>query len=310
MNLRAKEISLLLALCMGAPMVSVADAGKTGDGKPSVIRISGSATMLNLTQRLTQWYEGRNQSVAFQVEGSNVTNGFLSLIENKGEIAQSTRKALEGEAGALRARRKLEFVEVPVATEFAVIAVNASNPVRALTTFELRAVLSGQIKNWKQVGGNDAPIHLLGRDETSEVRNLIDEEFMGDASFSGAIKTLPTNTAVMAAVANDPSALAYCDVDLHAPRAVRLIGIKASASGEAVEPTGENIRAHKYTLSRTLYFYFAGTPSPELAKFAAWVVSPEGQLVVEAVGLYPLGSADREEAREKLQNGRMAANTR
>ena len=311
MNWKAKEVSLLLALCVGAPLVSGADAGKSGDGKLAAIRISGSATMLNLTRRLTEWYEGRNKGVAFQVAGSSATQGFVSLIENKGEIAQSTRKALDGEIGALRTRRKLEFVEVPVATEFAVIAVNAANPVRALTIFELRAVLSGQVKNWKQVGGNDAPIHLLGRDETSEVRNLIDEEFMGDASFSGAIKTLPTNTAAMTAVASDPGALAFCDVDLHPQRAVRLLGIKASVSGEAIEPTGENIRTHKYTLSRTLYFYFAGTLSPDLTKFAEWVVSSEGQLVVEAVGLYPLGSVDREEARKRLEGGsRMAATTR
>ena len=97
-------------------------------------------------------------------------------------------------------------------------------------------------------------------------------------------------------------------MDLHPQHGVRLIGIKASASSEAIEPTGENIRGHKYTLSRTLYFYFAGPPSPELTKFATWVVSSEGQLVVEAVGLYPLGSADREEARLRLEGGgKMAA---
>jgi len=131
---------------------------------------------------------------------------------------------------------------------------------------------------------------------------------MGDASFSGAIKEFPTNTAVLAAVAGDANALAFCDVDLRPQRLVRLVGIKPSASARAIEPTGENIRAHKYTLSRTLYFYFAGTPSSEVTHFAAWVLSSEGQLVVEAVGLYPLGSADREEARLKLEGvGKLSA---
>jgi ABC-type phosphate transport system, periplasmic component len=157
------------------------------------------------------------------------------------------------------------------------------------------------------VGGKDAPIHLFGRDNSSDVRNLIDEEFMGDASFSGTIKELAANTALLAAVAEDASALAFCDVDLRSQRGVRLVGIKASTSSEAIEPSGENIRAHKYTLSRTLYFYFAGSPSPQSARFAAWVLSPEGQLVVEAVGMYPLGSADREEARHRLEGERLSA---
>jgi phosphate transport system substrate-binding protein len=295
----AKVISLVLALSLG-----LAEHGMAGDSQPTAIRISGSQTMLVLTHRLAEWYENRYKGVAFQIEGSNPTQGFSSLVEGKADIAQSTRKALGGEVGALRSRRKLEYVEIPVATEFAVMAVNAANPVRSLTTFDLRMILSGQIRNWKQVGGKDAAIHLYGRDESSEVRNLIEDEIMGDASISDSVKALATNTAVMSAVAGDSEALAFCDIDLHPQGGVRLLGIKASMSSEAIEPTGENLRAHKYTLSRTLYFYFAGAPSPELTRFAAWVTSPEGQLVVEAVGLYPLGSADREEARLRLKNAR------
>jgi len=303
MKVLVKVFLLLVLLCPVLTGSCLAEPAANGQAKTGAIRIDGSQTMLALTRRLTEWYAGRNKGVNFQVEGSNATQGFTALIDSKAEIAQSTRKALDGEVNTLHARRKLEFVEVPVATEFAVVAVNAANPVHAISTYDLRMVLSGQIKNWKQIGGSDAPIHLLGRDQNSEVRNLIDEEFMGDATFSGSIKELPTNTAVMTAVAGDVNALAFCDVDLHPQRGVRLVGIKASSSSEAVEPTGENIRAHKYTLARTLYFYFAGTPSQEVTKFAEWVVSSEGQLVVEAVGLYPLGSSDRESARVRLENG-------
>jgi phosphate transport system substrate-binding protein len=297
----AKAVSLSVLWCFASTETGVA---ASGEANIPAIRISGAQTMTGLTRRLTEWYAGRNQGVEFHLEGSTPTQGFTALIENKAEIAQSTRKALDGEIGALRSRRKLEFVEIPVATEFAVIAVNAANPVHAISAYDLRLILSGQVKNWKQVGGKDAAIHLLGRDRNSDVRNLIDEEFMGDASFSGAIKEFPTNAAALAAVAGDVNALAFCDVDLHPQRGVRLVGIKASTTGEAIEPTGENIRAHKYTLSRTLYFCFAGPPAPELTRFTAWVLSPEGQLVVEAVGLYPLGSADREGARLKLEGNR------
>lgn len=129
---------------------------------------------------------------------------------------------------------------------------------------------------------------------------MIAEDLMGEASFCWSIQWLPTNTAVLAAVAADPTAIAFCDVDLHRQKDVRLVGIKASTSAEAAEPTGENIRTHRYTLSRTLRFYFAGPPTPELVRFATWVLSSEGQLVVEAVGLYPLGPSDREEGRLRL----------
>jgi len=170
MRFVAKFVPLLLLLCLDMPRAGFAETGKSGEAKESTIRITGSQTMLSLTRRLTEWYEGRNKPVTFQVRGGAATEGFTAVIENKADIAQSTRKALDGEVWALRSRRWLEFVEIPVATEFAVIAVNAANPVRALSTFELRAILSGQVKNWKQAGGGDCPIHLIGRDGTSETR--------------------------------------------------------------------------------------------------------------------------------------------
>lgn len=293
-NLVTKISAFFVSLVLLLPL------GFANEVNSHTIRISGSRTMGVLTQRLTEWYGQRNPGVSFHVDGGNAAQGFSSLIDGNGAIAQSSRKVLQGEILALRTRRKLEFVEIPVATEFAVIAVNSANLVGALSIYDLRMILSGQIKNWKEVGGKDAPITLFGRDESSEVRNMIDEQILGDASFSPSITVLPTNSAVLTAVAHDSRALAFCDVDLHPQAGVRLIGIKPSTSAEAVTPTGDNIRAHRYTLSRTLYFYFAGPPSPELLKFAEWVLSPEGQLVVEAVGLYPLGSADRDQARSKL----------
>lgn len=268
---------------------------------PHTIRISGSHTMLALTHRLAEWYSQRNPGVSFRVDGGNAAQGFSSLIEGNGTIAQSSRKVLEGEVLALRTRRKMEFVEIPVATEFAVIAVNSENPVRTLSTYDLRAIFSGRVKNWKQVGGKDAPIAMFGLDDSSEVRSMMDEEVLGDAPFSSSLTALSSNSAVLSAVAADSRAIAFCRVELRPQPGVRLIGVKPSETAEAIEPTGDNIRAHRYTLSRTLYFYLAGAPAPELLKFGEWVVSSEGQLVVEAVGLYPLGAADREKARVKLR---------
>src|SRR5215467_11427080 len=201
------KIGLLVSAALAAESRLAAGPPVAPSGAP--IRISGSQTMLSLTKRLTEWYQGRNAGVAFEVDGSNPAQGFSALVENKVEIVQSTRKVLDGEVAALRSRRKLEFTEMPVATEFAVIAVNSANPVKAISLFDLRMILSGQIKNWKQVGGKDLPIRIYGRDEDSGVRSMIDEDFMGDASFTSSIKALPTNSAVLAAVAGDPEAIAF-----------------------------------------------------------------------------------------------------
>lgn len=148
---------------LGAAEKVLARGERSGASNFAPIRISGSQTMLTLTRRLTEWYEGRNARGVFELEGGSPTEGFSSLVESKAEIAQSTRKALEGEVRAWRSRRGLEFVEMPVATEFAVIAVNLENPVHALSLFDLRMIFSAQIKSWKQVGGNDPFDSHLGK---------------------------------------------------------------------------------------------------------------------------------------------------
>jgi ABC-type phosphate transport system substrate-binding protein len=81
---------------------------------------------------------------------------------------------------------------------------------------------------------------------------------------------------------------------------VRFVAIKASASGEGVLPTTDAIHSKRYKLVRPLYFYFAGAPSGDLLKFAQWVLSPDGQLVVEAAGYYPLSAAKRDEGKQIL----------
>lgn len=269
--------------------------------KTEPIRIVGTATMTTLSQRLTEWYAKKYPSTSFHIESVAPTQGFGALIEGKGEITQSARKVLDGEVLALRSRRKLEFVEVPIATEYAAIVVHSSNRVHAISIYDLRQILSGSMRNWKDVGGNDSPIRLYGLDSNSEVRNLLDEQVLGEASFTSSIGSLASNAAVLSTVASDPLALGFCNVDLHTQLPIRYLGIKPSVAAEAIEPTGDNIRAHRYKLSRILYYYFAGRPSTELSAFTEWVLSSEGQLVVEAVGFYPLGQADREQARRILR---------
>ena len=80
-----------------------------------------------------------------------------------------------------------------MATEIAGIVVNEKNPVRELSLFQLRQVLSGNVKNWKQLGGEDAPIAIYGRGGGSGVRTFLEEEFMGDEGISDNAKTFSTN---------------------------------------------------------------------------------------------------------------------
>jgi phosphate transport system substrate-binding protein len=266
----------------------------------NVFHIKGSETMQALGQRLSAWYAKKNPAIQLDVAPAAAAASFAAMADGKVEVVQSSRRVLHSEEEALRTAQGKTYVELQVATEIAGIVVNQVNPVKDLSLFQLRQILSGRAKNWKQFGGLDAPIRIYGRDNTCGVRDFIEEEFMGDEGISSSAKTFPTNSGMLAAVSHDVDAVGFGSVELSSDAHVRFLAIRSSASAEAVAPTGDSIRANRYKLVRPLYFYFAGPPKSELLGFAEWVLSPEGQLVVESVGYYPLGPAEREAGRRLL----------
>jgi phosphate transport system substrate-binding protein len=275
-------------------------SGSWGQTKGAAIRIDGSRGMLELARRQTEWYHNDHPDASFTVSSEGAGKGIAALIEGRAEIAQSSRQVLGGEIEALHDKGGKQFVQIPIATEVAGILVHSANPVQQLSIFELRQILSGTIKNWKQVGGNDGPIRIYGRDFSSDTREFIEEEFMGDERISSSVITFPKNSSLYAAVARDKNGIGYGTVNLGLNPDVRFIAIKASSSGAAVLPTVENVLEHRYPLRRPVYYVFAGQPSGDVQQFGQWVLSARGQLVVEAVEFWPLGPADRDHGKALL----------
>jgi phosphate transport system substrate-binding protein len=257
----------------------------------------GSPSMAVCTQRLTEWYHNNHADTSFTVAPSAPTKGIAALVEGRAEIAQSSRQVLGGEILALRDRRSTKFVQIPVATEVVGILAHPSNPIHELSIFDLRQILSGTVKNWKQGGGYDAPIKIYGRDDSFDSREFIEAEFMGDEGIAPSATTFAKNSELYAAVSRDKSGIGYGSVNLALTQNVKFIGIKASSSGQAFSPTTDNIREHRYPLVRSLYFIFAGEPSGEVRRFSEWALTAQGQLVVEAAEFWPLGAADREQGK-------------
>ncbi|HEY1472004.1 MAG TPA: substrate-binding domain-containing protein [Candidatus Acidoferrum sp.] len=288
-----RRIAPLLLICF----VSLASWSARGE---VVLRVTGADTMKNFGQRLSDWYARKNSTVHFTIQAAPQSSSFAEMAGGKADIVQSSRRASHSEQEMLRSAQGKNFVELQVATEIATISLNTGNPIKELSLYELRQVLSGEIKNWKQVGGHEAPINIYGLNSSYGVASFLEEEFMGDLGISSAAKTFATNAAVFAAVSHDPNGIGFGTFDPRVDAKVRFLAIKASSSADAVLPSADTIRGNRYKLVRPLYFYLSGPPSGDLLRFAQWVLSAEGQLVVEAVGYYPLGSAEREEGNEIL----------
>ncbi len=261
--------------------------------------------MVILGQRWAEVYMQKHPGVVIQVTGGGSGTGIAALVNGTTDIAESSRPIKEKEVAAVRERRGLPVLELPVAVDGLAVYVHSSNPVQELSLAQLKAIYTGAIRNWSQVGGKDERIILYSRENNSGTYVYFKEHVLENADFFPTAQTLPGTAAVINAVARDPRGIGYGGIAYGG--GVKHVRVKKDANSPAVEPTMENVLAAKYPISRHLYWYFAGTPTGEVRRFIEWVLSPEGQRVIERVGYYPLSEADRVASLERLRQAARAA---
>ncbi|MBN1199077.1 MAG: phosphate ABC transporter substrate-binding protein, partial [Bacteroidales bacterium] len=173
----------------------------------------------------------------------------------------------------------------PCAKDGITVYINKANKVDELSIQQLSNIFSGKVTNWKQVGGNDAPIKLYGRENSSGTYVFFQEEVVkGD--FAPSCQTLPGTAAVVNAVMKDVNGIGYGGAAY--AEGVKICKVKKDAGSIAYEASAENIKKGLYPISRYLYMYTRNRPAGEIKEFVDWVLSPEGQKMVAEVGYFPV----------------------
>jgi phosphate transport system substrate-binding protein len=186
----------------------------------------------------------------------------------------------------VRQRQQKDVSEIPVALDGVAIYVPETSPIQSLTIAQLKAIYTGTVANWREVGGKDQRIVAYSRENNSGTYVFVKEHVLNNADFGREIQTLPGTAAVVNAVSKDPASLGYGGIAY--AKGIRAIAIKKDESSQAIVPSMETVDNGTYPLSRQLFFYTAGAPEGETKAFIDWVLSLEGQKICEAVGFYPL----------------------
>jgi phosphate transport system substrate-binding protein len=131
------------------------------------LTIKGSDTLVILAQRWAEKYMGAHSEVVLQVTGGGSGVGIAALINGTTDIATASRKMTQDEKIKLRDRYQTMGVEIPVAKDGLSVYLNEKSPVRELAFDQLKAIYTGKVSNWKEVGGPDARIVLYGRENSS-----------------------------------------------------------------------------------------------------------------------------------------------
>jgi phosphate transport system substrate-binding protein len=272
----------IFGICILAATAGSAPAAAQGRN----ITIKGSDTLVILGQRWAETYMKKNPGTTIQVTGGGSGVGIAALINGTTDIAEASRPMKDAEKTQLQQKRGFAAFELPVALDGLAVYVHERNPVRELSLEQLKKIYTGAVKNWKDVGGNDERILLYGRENSSGTYAYFKEHVLEEADYFPTTQTLPGTAAVINAVAKDIRGIGYGGIAYL--KGVKALKVKKDSAAPGVEPTLENVQKNIYPISRFLYWYLAGQPKDQIKKLTDWVVSAEGQAVVNNVGYYPL----------------------
>lgn len=253
------------------------------------ISVKGSDTMLALGQGWAAGYMKAKPGKTVTVTGGGSTTGIAALINGICDVAQSSR-IMKGSELEKAKQRGFVPKEFPVARDGLAIIVNPKNPINKISMEQLKAIYNGSISNWKAIGGPEQAIVTVGRDSSSGTYGFFQDTVLGiGRPYRSDMQTSPSTNAIAQVVTQDAGAIGYVGVAYAKAFGSKVKVIPVSrGSGEAIEPTEENVRNGKYPLWRYLFMYTRGAPSPAVKDFIDWVRGPEGQAIVTQVGYYPI----------------------
>ncbi|MCS6807608.1 MAG: phosphate ABC transporter substrate-binding protein [Bacteroidota bacterium] len=249
-----------------------------------IITIKGSDTMVILVQRWTEMFPDKTK-VQFQVTGGGSGTGISALINGTTDICSSSRPIKPNEVKQLREKYQYNGLEIRVARDGIAVYLNAANPVQNLTVGQVKRIFTGEITNWKELGGNDAKIVLYSRENNSGTYEFFKEHVLQKQDFAPHTQHMVGTGALVNAVAKDPNAIGFGGIAYAS--GVKPAALAFNEYSRYVLPTEENILNGTYPVSRLLYFYMKERPHGYTKQFIDWVLSKEGQSVVKEVGYLP-----------------------
>ncbi len=249
------------------------------------ITIKGSDTLVRLGQRWAEEYMKINEGVVIQVAGGGSGTGIAALLNGTTDVCESSRDMREKEH-RLAESKGIAPYRISVALDGIAVFLNEKNPVDALTIPQLKAIYTGAVTNWKEVGGPDHTIILYGRENNSGTYAFFKEHVLEKEDFDAMTQTLPGTASVVNAVSKDEYGIGYGGIAW--ATGVKFARVAPDAQSEAVEPTVKTVSEGTYPISRHLYWFFNGKPEGELKKLANWVLSAEGQKIAEEIDYVPL----------------------
>ncbi len=229
--------------------------------------------------------DGARKAVAIKAHGSSTS--FKALLAEECEIGMSSRPAKDEEVAAFTPFGDLRSAacEHVIGLDGLAVIVNRSNPIQALTVAQVAGLFSGEITDWAEVGGTPGPVNLYARDDKSGTYDTFKSLVLDKKPLRDDSARFEDSNELSDRVAADPSGIGF--IGLPYVRNSRALALSEEGT-QPMLPSPFTVATEDYALARRLFLYTPAVPKhPWTASFVEFVLSEDGQAIVEEVGFIP-----------------------
>lgn len=265
-----QRMNKIIAMALLAGVMALAGWGC--GAKKERISVAGSTSVQPIAETLAEEYMKDHPQASINVQGGGSSAGIKAAKDGTAQIGSSSRELKKEEQTGLTA--------VEIALDGIAIVVHPGNPVADLSLEQVRQIYAGELTNWAQVGGTNAAIVLVNREEGSGTRSAFTEIVMGKTPLEAKSIIQGSTGAVRQSVAQNQNAIGY----------ISLAAVEASVKPVRINQVPcnvETIKQKKYPVIRPFLFVYKKPEAAGVKDFLDYVLN-EGQSVVAKNGLIPV----------------------
>jgi phosphate transport system substrate-binding protein len=245
--------------------------------------IAGSTSVLPYVEILAEEYFALYPDKIIDVQGGGSSAGIMAVLSGIADLGMSSRE--------LRPSEEELLWKIEIAKDGLAIITNPNNPVDSLTGDQLKGIYTGSITNWEDVGGNDARIHVIAREEGSGTRGAFEELMKMDFynRITSKAIVMNSNGAVRQLVSGDDNSIGFISLGLVNTgygEPVKAVSI------DGVDATPDNVRNEDYKLFRSFLLVAVKQPQRDSPawQFINFIFTEEGQQILAREGLVAMKS--------------------
>ncbi len=244
------------------------------------ITIAGSTTVLPIAQLAAEVFMDSHRDITISIRGGGSGVGIAQLLSGNIDIADASREIKPEELQIARQKGK-NIIGTTIALDGIAVVVNKQNPLSEIDVNTLKNIYTGKINNWKMVGGLDRPVVVISRDIASGTFEVFKSKVLQGEKTTQTSLMLVSNKEIAGTVAQTPGAIGYIGIGFLTDE------IKALKI-DSIMPSTETVKNGTYKLARSLYMYTNSEPKQATKTFIDFVLSAQGQKIVQEAGYVPL----------------------